>query len=231
MDFNNKVVVITGGSKGFGKGLAVAFIKEGSKVVITGTNGVELTATAKEIGAEGIVVDASSYEATSKLANSVVKEYGTLDIWINNAGIQIAPTNAEDIIIDKLHMLFNINFFGYFYGCIVALKTMKKQGYGLIINVNSTAGLSGKPMLSAYVSSKFAIKGMSESIREEIKDSNVKLHQIFPGGMQTDIYHEKVPSDIDNYMQIDYVIDKVIDNLKADIPEEDLIIKRPTIIS
>ncbi len=228
MNFNDKVVVITGGGKGFGKGLARAFIKEGAKVIITSTDERALTLTAKEIGADGVVADASSYEATSALAEYTVHAYGRIDVWVNNAGIQIAPSNAEDMTVGKLRRLFDINFFGYFYGCMVALTSMKKQGEGLIININSTAGLSGKPRLSAYVSSKFAIKGMTESMREENKGSNVKLYQIFPGGMQTDIYHEEVPADISEYMHVDYAIDKVMANVKADNPEQDLVIKRPT---
>ncbi len=229
MIFTDKIVVITGGSKGFGKGLAQAFLKDGAKVIITSTNEPELLATAKEIGADSFVADASSLAATSALADDVINKYGRIDVWLNNAGVQIAPSNTEDVELNKLHKLFDVNFFGYFYGCMAALKVMKKQGEGLIININSTAGLSGKPGLSAYVSSKFAIKGMTESIREENKDSNIKLYQIFPGGMQTDIYHEQVPADISEYMSIDYAIDKVMANLKSDAPEQDLVIKRPTV--
>jgi len=228
MNFNNKVVVITGGSKGFGKGLAQAFLQEGAKVLITSTNKSELATTAHEIGADSFVADASSYGATLALADYALEKYGHIDIWLNNAGVQIAPSKAEDITVSKLRGLFDINFFGYFYGCMVALKLMKKQGEGLIINVNSTAGLSGKPGLSAYVSSKYALKGMTESMREENKESNVKLYQVFPGGMQTDIYHEKVPADFSEYMSIDYAIEKIMANLKQATPEPDLVIKRPT---
>ena len=111
----------------------------------------------------------------------------------------------------------------------MAIKQMRLQGEGLIININSTAGLNGKPGLSAYVSSKYAIKGRSESIREELKGTDIKLYQVFPGGMQTDIYHEKVPDDINAYMSIEFAIDKVMSNLKSEQPEVDLIIYRPNV--
>ena len=228
MNFSDKVVVITGGSKGFGRGLAQAFIKDGARAIITSTEETELVSVANEIGADSFVADASSYEATSALADYAINAYGRIDVWVNNAGIQIAPSNVEDVEITKLHKLFDINFFGYFYGCMAALKIMKKQDDGLIININSTAGLGGKPGLSAYVSSKFAIKGMTESMREENKNSNVRFYQIFPGGMQTDIYHEKIPAGIAEYMSVDYAVEKVMANLKSDTPEQDLIIKRPT---
>lgn len=229
MNFANKIVVVTGGSKGFGKALAELFIKEGSQVVITSTNKAELEATAGEIGANHFVADAANYEDVKALGKYINEKFGRIDVWVNNAGIQIAPSNTEDVDIEKLHTLFGINFFGYFYGCKVALKSMKNRGEGLIVNINSTAGLSGKPGLSAYVSSKFAIKGLSESVREELKETDIQLFQIFPGGMKTDIYHEKVPADIDEYMSVGYAIEKVAENFKSDNPEADLVIKRPTV--
>lgn len=227
MDFKDKVVVVTGGSKGFGKSLAKALIKAGATAIITSTNEPELKATAKEISSEYFVADASSYEETTATANYVTEKFGKIDVWINNAGIQIAPSNVEAVDVAKLQNLFTVNFFGYFYGCMVAVKAMKQQGKGTIININSTAGLSGKPRLSAYVSSKFAIKGLSESVREELKDTDITLYQIFPGGMQTDIYQVQVPADINEYMQVDYAIEKVMDNFRNESPEQDLVIKRP----
>lgn len=228
MNFSEKVVVVTGGSKGFGRALAEAMIKQGAKVLITSTNEEEVTATAAEIGAEYAVADASSFEATAAVAQQAIDKFGKIDVWVNNAGVQIAPSKLEDVDLDRLHYLYGVNFFGYFNGCKAVLPSMKQQGSGLIINVNSTAGLSGKPTLSAYVSSKFAVKGMTESLREELAGTGIEVYQIFPGGMQTDIYHEQVPADIDQYMSVDYAIEKVMTNLAADKPEQDLIIKRPT---
>ena len=227
MNFSDKVAVITGGSKGFGKALAEAFVREGATVIITSTNKDELETTANEIGAHAYAADASSRESTSLLRDFVIEKCGKIDIWVNNAGIQIAPSKTEEVDVNRLKELFGINFFGYFYGCQAALQIMKQQNQGTIINVNSTAGLGGKSGLSAYVSSKFAIRGLTETIREEIKDSPIEIYQIFPGGMKTDIYHERVPDDIDQYMDVSYAIDKVMANLKLDQPELDQIIKRP----
>lgn len=229
MNFTDKVVVVTGGSKGFGRALAELFIKLGAQVCITSDNKPELEVAANEIGASHFAADAASYEDTKALAKHVEGQFGQIDVWVNNAGIQIAPSDTEDVDIEKLHKLFGINFFGYFYGAKVALGSMKNRGEGLIININSTAGLSGKPQLSAYVSSKFAIKGLSESIREELTGSNIQLFQIFPGGMKTDIYHEKIPADIDEYMPVEYAIEKIADNLRSESPEADFVIKRPAV--
>ena len=226
MDLTNQTVVITGGSRGFGKSLAKAFIAEGAQVVILSNNKDELEKTVAELSADYFVADVTNYEDLEALGDHVVKKYGKVDIWINNAGIHIAPSSVEEVDRTKLHRLFEINFFGYFYGCQVALRHMKKQGSGLIINVNSTAGLEGKPELSAYCSSKFAVKGLTESIRNEVVGSEIQIYALFPGGMQTDIYHEKYPSDINEYMLVDDVTAKVIANLKSDKPEQDFIIRR-----
>jgi short-subunit dehydrogenase len=227
MNLKEKVIVITGGSKGFGKALAKQFHLEGSKVIISSNEEGTLRNTAKELSCDYFLADVTSIKDIQKLGKYVFDKYKSIDVWINNAGIQIAPNPIENIDILKLHKLFDINFFGYFYGCQVALSYMKKQNKGLIININSTAGLEGKPEISAYSSSKFAIKGLTESIRKETKDSNLKIFSVFPGGMKTEIYKEKYPSDLDQYMEPDFVAKKVIANLKSDNPEIDLIIKRP----
>lgn len=227
MEINNKVVVITGGSQGFGKSLANAFKKEGANVIISSHEKEGLELTASELSTDSFIADVTSFDDIKKLGEYVIQKYGNIDIWVNNAGIQIAPSLVEEVNIEKLRHLFDVNFFGYFYGCQVALTQMKKQDGGVIININSTAGLDGKPEISAYSSSKFAIKGLTESIRKEVKDLNIKVYGIFPGGMQTDIYKEKYPDDIKEYMEVDTVVEKVMNNLKSNNPETDFIIKRP----
>ncbi len=226
MHLTNKVVIITGGSKGFGKSLAEFFKKENCQVIISSDNIEDLKKVSQEISADFSLADVTKSEDLENLATYVISKYGVIDIWVNNAGIQIAPSLVEDVNIDKLKKLFDINFFGYFYGCQVALKIMKTQKSGTIINVDSTAGLDGKPLISAYCSSKFAIKGLTESIRKEVPE-DIKIYAIYPGGMQTEIYQEKYPEDIKEYMLVDDVAQKVIDNLKTDNPAQDLIIKRP----
>ena len=228
MNLKDKVVVITGASQGFGKALAKCFAEEGSRVIISSNEKDDLDLAAKELGIDNFLTDVTLIEDLEKLGKYVFDKYGTIDIWINNAGIQIAPSLTENVNIEKLRRLFEINFFGYFSGCQIALSYFKKQNSGVIINVNSTAGLAGKPMISAYSASKFAIKGLTESIRQEIKDSEIKIYGVFPGGMKTDIYKEKYPADLNVYMEVEPVAKKVIENLKSDKPEIDLIIKRPT---
>ena len=226
MILKNKVVIITGASQGFGKAIDKAIKQENAIVVISSNDKENLEKTAKELSVDYLLADVSSFENVKNLGEYVVEKYKKIDFWINNAGIQIAPSLVEEVDIKKLQNLFDVNFFGYFYGCQVALSQMKKQNSGVIININSTAGLGGKPEISGYVSSKFAIKGLTESIRQEVKDLDIKILGVFPGGMQTDIYKEKYPDDFRDYMMVDSVIEKVMANLKSENPEIDFVIKR-----
>ena len=228
MTLQEKVIVITGASQGFGKALAKALKQENAQVVISSHDKENLEQTAQELSIDHFLADVTSFDNVKKLGEYVVGKYEKIDFWINNAGVQIAPSFIEDVDIKKLHNLFEINFFGYFYGCQIAISQMKKQKSGVIININSTAGLDGKPEISAYSSSKFAIKGLTESIRREVKDLDIKILGVFPGGMQTDIYKEKYPDDLKDYMEVDTVVEKVIANLKSENPEIDFIIKRPS---
>jgi len=227
MTLKDKVIVITGASRGFGRAFAQALKQENAQVVISSHDKGNLEKTAKELLVDYFFADVTSFENVKKLGDYVVGKYEKIDFWINNAGIQIAPSLVEEVDIKKLRHLFDVNFFGYFYGCQVALSYFKKQKSGVIININSTAGLDGKSEISAYTSSKFAIKGLTESIRKEVKDLDIRVLGIFPGGMQTEIYKEKYPDDLKDYMEVNTVVEKVMANLKSDNPEIDFVIKRP----
>jgi len=226
MELKDKVIVITGGGKGFGKALAGLFVFEGSHVVISDNDKEALENASKEFLVDKFVADVTLAEEVKSLGDYAFKKYGVIDIWVNNAGIQIAPSTIENVDVKKVSNLFNVNVLGYFYGCQVALSYFKKQGYGAVINVNSTAGLEGKPEIAAYSAAKFAIKGLTESIRKEVKYLDVKIYAVFPGGMKTDLYKEKYPSDFNDYMQVDSVAEKVIKNLKSKNPKIDLVIRR-----
>ncbi|MBI2278543.1 MAG: SDR family oxidoreductase [Candidatus Brennerbacteria bacterium] len=227
MNLKDKIVVITGGSQGFGKALAKFFVAEGSRVVISSQDKGALERTAQELSCDFFPTNVTAIDEVKELAKYVLEKYAAIDIWINNAGVQIAPSLVENADVQKVRRLFDVNFFGYFYGCQAALGYMKQKREGLIMNINSTAGLDGKPEISAYSASKFAIKGLTESIRKEVKDSDIKIYGVFSGGMKTEIYKEKYPTDLDEYMDVDGVAQKVIENLKLDNPEIDLVIKRP----
>lgn len=230
MILKDKIIIITGSSKGFGRALAIFFIKEGAKVILSSNNKSELKKSAQELSTDFFEADVTKPSDLDNLGKYVFDKYNSIDIWINNAGIQIAPQPVENVDPKDMRRLLEVNFFGYYYGCQTALRYMRKQGKGLIINVSSTAGLEGKPNLSVYCSTKFAVKGLTESIRQETLGTDIEVYEIYPGGMQTEIYYQKYPEDIKDYMQVDDVAQKVINNLKLSNPDKDFIIRRPKAI-
>ncbi|MFA5773647.1 MAG: SDR family oxidoreductase [Candidatus Paceibacterota bacterium] len=227
MNLKDKVVIITGGSKGFGKTLAELFVKEGLKVIISSNNDVEIQNIAKEIGAFGFYADVTKEEELTSLLNETIKKFGRVDIWINNAGIWLPHKPIEETDWKRAHDLIEVNLFGTVYGSKVALIQMRKQGFGLIINILSTSALDGKVNETAYCASKFAAMGFTKSLKKEVDGKDIKIMAIYPGGMQTNLFDEKKPENYGEFMSSNYVAEKVINNLKLENPEEELVIQRP----
>ncbi len=226
MTLKDKVVVITGGSKGIGRSLAEGFIKEGAKTIICSNNKDVLESTAEQIGAWGIYADVTKEEDLSALAREVVDKYGQIDIWVNNAGIFRERKNAEDFDMAKVREMFEVNVMGYINGSRVALRLMKKLNSGTIINILSSAAMKGRSGISTYGASKWAANGFTESIREENKDAGIVVLSVFPGGIKTDMYGEDKAPDFDDYKEPKEVTEKVIENLKQEKPETHLFITR-----
>jgi len=229
MNLKDKIVVITGGSKGFGKALAGAFLNESSKVIISSNNEKEIESVAKEIGVLGVFADVTKEEDLTTLANEVIKKFGGIDIWINNAGLWMTHSFIEDFDMNKVRKMFDVNVIGTINGSRVALRFMKEKKSGIIMNIISTAALAERPTLSTYCASKWAVNGFTKSIRAEDKEKNILILSVFPGGMKTDIFGEARPDNFDDFMETSYVAEKVIDNLKKEFPEEELIIQRPEV--
>ncbi len=226
MNLKDKNVVIIGGSQGFGRALAIGFINEGANVIIASKNQESVSKTGNEIGATSMVCDVKNEESIKKVAQAVMEEFGSIDIWINSAGVFKVFPVGEDIDMNKAHEMFDINFFGSVFGSRTALFHMKG---GTIMNVLSSAALDATRSKNAklYAASKWALRGYIDALRGENKDSQVNIFSLYPGGMKTHLHDERLPADFENFMDPEYVVQKVIDNLKLDNPEQDLIIKRP----
>jgi NAD(P)-dependent dehydrogenase (short-subunit alcohol dehydrogenase family) len=228
MILKDKIVVITGGSKGFGRALAEVFIAEGANVVINSHNREEVENVGREIGALGVLGDVRKEEDMENLAQRCIEEFGHIDIWINNAGLWMAHAFAEEFSMDKVRDMFDVNIVGTINGSRVALRHMKGRNAGTILNVISTSALSGRPEISMYATSKWAVNGFTKSIRDENKDNDISVLSVFPGGMQTTIFGDYKYSNFHDFMNTKDVAKKVIDNLKRQSPESELIIKRPS---
>jgi NAD(P)-dependent dehydrogenase (short-subunit alcohol dehydrogenase family) len=229
IEVENKTVVITGGSKGLGKVLAQAFKNEGANVVICSKNQEEIEIAANEIGVVAFVADVTKEIEMDNLAQFAVEKFGQLHIWINNAGVLFSIPKEGYIDMGEAHAILDVNFFGTVFGARQALKQMENFKEGLIINIISSAALdSSRALLNKiYAASKWAVNGYTKALRAESVDSGISIMSVYPGGIQTDLWRNQKPENINDYMTPEYVVEKIINNLKQDNPEEELIIKRP----
>ncbi|KKU94042.1 MAG: Short-chain alcohol dehydrogenase [Candidatus Jorgensenbacteria bacterium GW2011_GWA1_48_13] len=226
MVIKDKIVVITGASGGFGKALAAAFAKEGAKLILSSRSGTELDNAGRELNAAVFTADVTDENEVVKLANFAVQKFGKIDVWVNNAGIWVPHAPAEEMDLKRVHDMVEVNLFGTIHGSRVALIQMKKQHSGTIVNILSTSALQGRAGSSGYVASKYAAVGFTKSLRLEAQPEKIKILAVYPGGMRTHLFDEKMPEDYDKYMDPGSVAKTLIENLKKDNPEEELIIRR-----
>lgn len=190
-DFKNKVVVITGAGSGIGRATALAFAKEGAILVIADKDEQRLANVKQEIeslGAKALIkqTDVSDKSQVEALAQLVIREFGRVDILHNNAGVSVGG-RIEDTSLEDWQWLIGINLWGVIYGVHYFLPYMIKQGYGHIVNTSSVLGLSATPATGTYSTAKFAITGLSESLRAEVHKYGIGVTTICPGLIDTRI--------------------------------------------
>lgn len=191
MDLNGKGAIVTGGTKGIGRGIAAALVKEGVNVCITARSRHEIDETVGELlslsrgRATGIVADVCNYGQVKPLFELVESEFGGLDILVNNAGIGVFE-NVETMSPEDFRSVLETNIFGVFYCCREAIPRMKKRGGGYIINMSSLAGTNAHPKMAAYNASKFGLNGFSEALMQEVRHDGIKVSYIMPGSVNTE---------------------------------------------
>ena len=188
-DFRGKVVVVTGAGSGIGRATALAFAREGADLVIADVNGDRLAIVSAEIEAAGarvmsMKVDVSKRSEVDELAGTVIAERSRVDIVMNNAGVAIGGPFVETPI-EEFEWIFSVNFWGVLYGIKAFLPHMMARKYGHIVNTSSLAGLCAMPGLSAYSSTKFAVAGLSEALRAELKEHGIGVTTVCPGVIDT----------------------------------------------
>ncbi|MEQ1605652.1 MAG: SDR family oxidoreductase [Pyrinomonadaceae bacterium] len=188
----DSVAVVTGAASGIGQALAIRFASEGiAGVAISDVNadGLAVTQTAIEkigVPVSSHVTDVSKLDQVQQLADEAVIKHGRVTHLINNAGVGLIGT-FEQISLDDFEWLMGINFWGVIYGCKVFLPLLKQQDSAHIVNVSSVFGLIGPEEQTAYCSSKFGVRGFTESLRHELADTNVAVSSVHPGGILTNI--------------------------------------------
>lgn len=192
MELQNKKAIITGAGKGIGKALAIALAKEGVHLGLIARTTADLETLQQQLGSEyGIKVhiasaDISEQSEATSAVSKLIEELGSVDILINNAGIakfgtlvDMDPTDWERII--------RVNLMGTYHVTRAALPHMLEQQSGDIINVASTAGERGFATGSAYCASKFALLGMTESLMQEVRKSNIRVVALTPSTVNTEL--------------------------------------------
>jgi 3-oxoacyl-[acyl-carrier protein] reductase len=184
MNLKGARILITGGSSGLGKEMAKVLNEAGSKVLITGRNVSKVQSVAEELGVAGISADASSEADILRTFEAVKTELGGLDVLINNAGFGEFAL-IEDLTLEAFQSVFGTNVFGAALMGREASKIFKEQNHGNIINISSTAGRKGFAHGSIYASSKFALSGLTECWRDELRKHNVRVMQVNPSAVPT----------------------------------------------
>jgi 3-oxoacyl-[acyl-carrier protein] reductase len=191
MELKGKKAIITGGSRGLGKATAIAFAKSGIDVAITGRNEEKLKETVYELKSLGVnatyeVFDVGNYDEVKVGIKNIISALGTVDILVNNAGIAAFGTlNEMDATLWE--EIIKTNVLGMYYVTKEVLPYLIEKNEGDIINISSTAGLSGNASTSAYSASKFAVIGMSQSLMKEVRKNNIRVNTLTPSTIATDM--------------------------------------------
>ncbi|MHC4407397.1 MAG: SDR family oxidoreductase [Planctomycetota bacterium] len=184
MNFENTTALITGGSTGIGAALAEGLIARGAHVTITARREGPLAAAAERLGCDAIAGDVGDPETAESTVRSVVDKHGRLDLLVNNAGWgrfgMLVDTDPDDFLA-----VHRTNVFGAFLMGQAAAKQFIAQGSGHLVNISSTAGTKGFAGGTAYASSKFALKGMTECWRDELRKHNVRVMLVNPSEVMT----------------------------------------------
>lgn len=189
MNLENKVAVVTGGTKGIGYAIAESLVKAGVSVLICGRNRTELRDAVADLSkhgnAGGEVCDVRSEDQVRQMLEECERIFGGIDILVNNAGMGVFGKMVEELTGDEFRQTLETNLFGVFYACHYAIPSMKRRGGGYIFNISSLAGQNAHPRMAAYNASKFGLNGFSEALMQEVRQDNIKVSYICPGSVNT----------------------------------------------
>jgi len=190
-EIKGAVAVVTGAASGIGRALAVDLAKMGAELALADVNAAGLDETRALLSnatARTYTVDVSKAAAVEDFARAVERDFGHAQLLVNNAGVALMGTLAE-VSLEDMAWLMGINFWGVVHGCKFFLPLLQREKDAHIVNLSSIFGLIGPPGQTAYASSKFAVHGFSQSLREELRATGVKVTSVHPAGIATPIAH------------------------------------------
>jgi NADP-dependent 3-hydroxy acid dehydrogenase YdfG len=188
---NDKVVVVTGASSGLGGATARLLSGHGATVVLGARRADRLQSLAKDLESRGgkalaVETDVTRREQVKALVDAAVQTYGRIDVMINNAGL-MPQAPLERLKVDEWNRMIDVNVKGVLYGIAAALPYMQRQKAGHFINVSSVAGHRVGPGFAVYSATKFAVRALSEGLRQEVKPYNIRTTVISPGAVATEL--------------------------------------------
>jgi NAD(P)-dependent dehydrogenase (short-subunit alcohol dehydrogenase family) len=191
--FAGKVALVTGGNTGIGRATAIAFAREGAKVVIAARRekeGNDAVVEIKKTGGEAIFVraDMAKPDDIKNMVNQTVSKFGRLDIAFNNAGVEELPSPLAEKTEQLYQQVMDVNVKGVLFSMQAEIPAMLKNGGGAIVNTSSVAGLIGMGTVPIYVASKHAVLGLTKAVALEFAKQNIRVNAVSPGGIETPMF-------------------------------------------
>jgi NAD(P)-dependent dehydrogenase (short-subunit alcohol dehydrogenase family) len=187
----DKVAIVTGGSRGIGLATARTLLQHGARVAITATSSTTLAAASQELRTIAdsacvlaIQADVRRYEEVEQGFAAVAREFGGIDIVVNNAGVA-ALRPVADMALEEWRQIIDTNIGGVFHGCRAAVPHLRTRGGGWIINISSLAGTNAFPEGAAYCASKAAVNAFSEAFMQEVRHEGIRVAYVMPGSVRT----------------------------------------------
>ena len=203
MKLENKVALITGGSRGIGKAVAAAFAREGAKLALCARSADELQQTIAELRrmkakAEGWPCDVTMESSVKDLVHEAQRAFGRIDILVNNAGVMTRPAPMVELEVRKWDYTIAVNLRGPFLVTQAVLPFMLKQNSGSVINVSSMIGRGAYANFVAYATSKWGLEGFTQTLAAELRSSHIRVNSVEPGYVATKLtgYHGSKPESV-----------------------------------
>jgi NAD(P)-dependent dehydrogenase (short-subunit alcohol dehydrogenase family) len=192
-DFQGKVALVTGGTSGIGRAAAIAYAREGAKVVVAGRRAPEGEGTVRLIREQGgdaifVPTDVVHESQVKNLVGRTMEKFGRLDIAFNNAGVEQGPTPFLEQSVETYDQVMNVNVKGVWLSMRYEIPAMLKSGGGAIVNTSSIAGVIGVAGAQIYIASKHAVIGLTKSAALEFGRQGIRINAVLPAAIETDMF-------------------------------------------